>query len=156
MQTLSNMRRNSSHKHTLLAFLFLVGFYTYESIASMQIFMPPLLGVCLCLFLRFDSQDKFYSFLTVCIGVLLIESENNLPLGMLFGLFLFLGFFIIPRVQAVLNTPKIARASYVVLAYFGFYLLALLFDWLWGSVITPNVWIIIYYIVLEMCMVVFL
>ncbi len=155
MQTFSNMRRNSTYKQTLISILLFVGFYVYESVASMQMWLPPFIGVCLSLFMRFDKQDNFYGFLAVVLGVILIEAENNLPMGMLLGLFLFLSFLVIPRIQAVLDTPRIARAIYVVLAYVGFYFLALMIDGLMGSSIAPNMWIVLYYMFIEIIVVMF-
>lgn len=156
MQTFSNMRRSGSYKQTLLGVALFIGLYAYESLASMTIWLPPLIGVCLGLFMKFDTEDRFYSFIALLFGIALIESENNLPLGMLIGLFLFLTLFVVPRIQSILNTPKLAKASYVALAYLGFYVVALVLDSTMASSIAPSLWILLYYLALEIVIVMFL
>ena len=97
------MRRSGSYKQTLLGIALFATLYAYESLASMTIWLPPLIGVvCLVLFMKFDKEDRFDSFIALLFGVALIESENNLPLGMLLGLFLFLALLVVPSIQTLL------------------------------------------------------
>ena len=156
MQTFSNMRRSGSYKQTLLGIALFATLYAYESLASMTIWLPPLIGVCLVLFMKFDKEDRFYSFIALLFGVALIESENNLPLGMLLGLFLFLALLVVPSIQTLLNTPKLAKASYVALAYLGLYIVAMILDIATGSNVTPPFFIVLYYLVIEIVIVMFL
>ncbi|MCX2717224.1 hypothetical protein OQH61_05680 [Helicobacter sp. MIT 21-1697] len=150
------MRRNSTHKQTLIAFVLFVGLYIYESLASMWIWLPPFIGVCFILFLRFDKEDNVYGFLAILWGVALIEAQNNLPLGMVFGLFLFLSWFVVSRIQIILSTLRTARIVYVILTYVSFYIMLSLFDAFMGSAITPSIWIVFYYISIEILIVIFL
>lgn len=156
MQTFSNMRRNSTHKQTLIAFVLFVGLYIYESIASMWIWLPPFIGIAFILFLRFDKEDNFYGFLAVLWGIAFIEAENNVPLGMVFGLFLFLSWLIVSRIQIILSTLRTARIVYIILAYVSFYIMLSLFDAFMGSAIAPSIWIVFYYISIEILIVIFL
>ncbi|CAM3308198.1 hypothetical protein [Helicobacter labetoulli] len=156
MQTFSNMRRSGSYKQTLLGVALFIGLYAYESLASMTIWLPPLIGVCLGLFMKFDKEDRFYSFMALLFGVALIESENNLPMGMLLGLFVFLALLVVPSIQTFLNTPKFAKASYVALAYLGLYIVAMILDIATGSSITPPFFIMLYYVAIEIVIVMFL
>lgn len=156
MQTFSNMRRSGAYKQTLLALALFLALCVYESAAGMLLWLPPLIGVCLSLFMRFDKEDNFYGFLAILAGMALIEAENGLPMGMILGLFLVLYVLIIPRIQAVLNTPRIARATYVSLAYVGFYLLSCVLDSMLGSNITPSVWIMLYYMIIEILVAMFI
>lgn len=156
MQTFSNMRRSGSYKQTLLGITLFATLYAYESLASMTIWLPPLIGVCLVLFMKFDKEDEFYSFIALLFGVALIESENNLPLGMLLGLFLFLALLVVPSIQTLLNTPKLAKASYVALAYLGLYIVAVMIDIATGSNVTPPFFIVLYCLVIEIVIVMFL
>ena len=155
MQTFSNMRRNSSHKQTLLSILLFVGFYIYESIASMNIWLPPLVGVCLALFVRYDKQDNLYRFLAIIGYMVVIESENELPMGMLLALFLLLAFFVIPRIRIMFDSVRITRIACVILAYIGLLIASIATDILTGNT-TPNVWILLYYAVWEIIIVMFM
>lgn len=150
------MRRSSSYKQTLLSISLFIGLYAYESLVSMTIWLPPLIGVCLGLLMKFDKEDRFYSFLALLFGVALIESENNIPMGVLFGLFLFLALFVVPQIQTLLNTPKLAKVSYVALAYLGFYIVAMMIDITTGSHITPPFFMVLYYLAIEIVIVMFL
>ncbi len=156
MQTFSNMRRNSTHKQTLVVFILFIGLYIYESIASMWIWLPPFIGIYFILFLHFDKEDNFYGFLAVLCGIAFIEAENNLPLGIVLGLFLFLSLFVVSRIQIVLSTLRTARVVYIALAYVNFYIVLSLFDAFMGSTITPSIWIVLYYIAIEILVVIFL
>lgn len=156
MQTFSNMRRNSTHKQTLLSLLLLIGFYIYESVASMQMWLPPLIGVSLVFFIRYDKQDRMYHFLAIIGCIVFIESENSLPMGTLLGLFLVLALFVIPRVQMMFDSMRITRLACVLSAYIGFYIIALVVDMMTGSTIAPSLWIMLYYIVLEIIVAIFI
>lgn len=156
MQTFSNMRRNSTYKQTLLSFFLFLGFYIYESIASMQMWLPPLIGVCLVLFIRFGKDDGGYRFLAIIGCLAFIESENALPIGSLLVLFLILSLFVIPRIQYVFNTIRATRIACVILAYVSLYIGTLLLDVIMGSSIAPNIMMILYYIVIEIVIVMFL
>ena len=150
------MRRSSTHKQAILAIALFVGLYVYESVASLTIWLPPLIGVCLMYFIRFDREERFYSFVAVLCAIALIESENNIPLGSLLILFFFLSSLVMPRISAVLNTPRIAKTTCVVLAYVSFYIVALAVGYVLGDTFAPSVWMIAYYIVIEMVLVIFL
>lgn len=150
------MRRNSSYKQAFLGFLLFIGLYTYESAASMQIWLPPLMGVCLGLFIRFDKEDNFYASLAILAWIMLIESQNNLPMGMVLGLYTGLYLFAIPRLQTLLTTSRITWVIYVFLAYSGFYILAFIIDTFMGSAIAPSIWIILYFITFESIIAMFL
>lgn len=153
--------RISYHKkpkltHNLKPLFLGIGVFLYEIIASMQPLLPPLLGVALVLFIRYDESDDFYAFLAVIFGLFVIEIENNLPMGMILGLFVFIYALIVPRIQSLLDTPRLAKVTYALCAYVGFYLLGLGLDFIFGSEITPSFWLLLYYLALEIIVVIFL
>lgn len=156
MQTFSNMRRNSFNKDILKAIILFAGLCIYESIASMLVFLPPLIGICLILFIRFDQSDNFYSFLAVICAVIFIEIENNIPLGFLLAVFLFLSLLVIPKIQVILNTPKMLKVAYVVLAYLSYYFTIEILDLIVGVNFSCSFLMILYFIVLEIIVAIFL
>lgn len=153
---ISNTRRHRLNKQTLAIFALFIGLYLYESVVSMYFFLPPLIGVLFVLFVRFDEEDNFYAFLAIIAGILCLEAENNLPMGILLGLYLLLAFLVIPKLKIMINTPKVISVASVLIVYLGFYLLILFFRSTFGSEIMGKAWILLFYAVCEMTIVMFL
>lgn len=153
---ISNTRRHRLNKQTFATFMLFVGLYLYESVASMYFFLPPLIGVLFVLFVRFDEEDNFYAFLAIVAGILCLETENNLPMGILLGLYLFLALLVIPKLEIMINTPKVISVASVLIVYLGFYLLMLFFQSTFGSEMMGKAWMLLFYVVCEMIIVMFL
>lgn len=153
---ISNVRRHRLNKQTFATFMLFVGLYLYESVVSMYFFLPPLIGVLFVLFVRFDDEDNFYAFLAIIAGILCLESENNLPMGILLGLYLFLALLVIPKLEIMINTPKVISVASVLIVYLGFYLLMLFFQSAFGSEMMGKAWMLLFYVVCEMIIVMFL
>lgn len=148
--------RHRLNKQTFATFGLFMGLYLYASVVGMYLFLPPLIGVCFVLFVRFDEEDNFYAFLAVIAGILCLESENNLPMGILLGLYLFLAFLVIPKLEIILNTPKVISVASVLIVYLCFYILMLLFQSTFDSEMMGKAWMLLFYVVCEVIIVMFL
>lgn len=159
MQTFSNMRRNRAYKHALIAIFAFLALWVYESLATMWLYAPPLIGVAYYAFVRFsqasESKSNIYIFIAIICGLFIIEAENDLPFGLLLGLFTILSLFIMPRLQVLIGEYRIYKLSCVFVAYIGLFV-ASCFIYLLFKVPIPSLWILLYFMIVELALVVWL
>lgn len=155
MQTLSNMRRSSTYTQIFLSLLLFALSCIYVSLASMNVWIPPLIGVCFLLFLRFDKEYNLYSLLTLVVILMWIEANNNFPLGLLLGLFLILS-FITNRIQMVFDSRRLNNTIYVILAYVVLYIGLVSINIYTDSSFTPSIIMLLFYTLIEIIIAMFL
>lgn len=121
MSTLSRLQRNSFAKDLLKNLGFLIFYIFYVALSSIYIFFPPLLSL---LFVKYIKEYKNANFLGVCIvfiACLVFEVQKTSGVGIVFLLFLFLG-FVVNRIASVLDKRNIFfNVIYVLLPYIGYF-----------------------------------
>ena len=143
------MQRSISNKNSLNPFLYVILFIIYESLCSVYLFLPPLFGVLFFLFLDALKKEKTINILLIVFCLVVYESQMGFAL---FSSVIYFGLiykFIIPKLQKNFGCVSCVRASYILLAYFGFYFFLLVLSNIF-LLPMPNInYYIIYYIVIE-------
>ncbi|MDR2790591.1 MAG: hypothetical protein LBB59_06420 [Campylobacteraceae bacterium] len=131
MQTLSNMRRNSSYNRYLKLFLLALVLLLYQIFSSVYIFLSPLVGfffVYIVKNFRRDNIDVYLTFLYLCF----FELNQGFYLFSMVLLFAIFYNLLKPRIEAVLESRLWIIAITVTSAYLGLFfintLLAYIFN----------------------------
>ena len=111
--------------------------------------MPPLFGVLFLLFSRaLNKNENIYIYLIVfCLVV--FEVDKGYPLFSSTVYFLLIHKFVLPKIKQNFSCTSCINISYILLAYFGFYLFSLLLANIFLLSIPELHYYIIYYIVIE-------
>jgi hypothetical protein len=149
MQALSDMQRSLTYQNALTGFVYLLLFIVYEGVTSIYLLLPPLLGVLFFHFLRSMKLQRPGYLLLVIVMLLVYETEKGYLLFSTLVYFAFLHRFVIPKLEQSIHCTWCLNLIYVILAYIGFWLFAvLLHQMLWQPL--PSIdWHIIYYIIIE-------
>ncbi len=117
------MRRNSTYHHTLIPYLYFIAAIIYESLASMTLFMTPLLGLGFYYIIHHIYDDRRYKdFLLIFIYALYVEIDRQLiPLSFLFFTLIFYK-LIFRSIKQYVHCYLCLIIAYVTIGYLGYYL----------------------------------
>ncbi len=150
------MQRNFLDQNPLGALALLALFVVYESLSSIYLLMPPLLGLLLVHFMRSFEKQHLPSLFLVSIMLLFFEVEKGYLFASTLFYFAFLYHSIIPRLKHYIHCDNCLKFIYIVLAYIGFWLFSLLISKML-AIPSPDIdWYILYYIVIEFILVILL
>jgi len=143
------MQRSFSNKKSLTPLIYVALFVIYESLSSIYLFLPPLLGVLFLLFINSLKNDNVIAIFLVVFCLLIFESEKGY---LLFSSVIYFGLvykFVLPKIEQNFNCNPCIKISIVLLAYLGFYFFNLILSTVF---LLPQVEInyyIVYYIIIE-------
>ncbi len=143
------MQRSISNKKSLTPLIYIALFVIYESLSSIYLFLPPLLGVLFLFFIKFLKKDDFIAVFLVMFCLLVFESEKGY---LLFSTIIYFGLvykFVLPKIEQNFNCNPCIKISIVMLAYIGFYFFNLLMSSIFLVPLVGISYYIIYYIVIE-------
>jgi hypothetical protein len=150
------MQRSITYQNALAGSAFLLLFIVYESVTSIYLLLPPLLGVLFFQFMRsMERQRLGYLFLIIVMLLIYETDKGYLPFSTLVY-FTFLYHFVIPKLEQIIQCRWCLKLFYVVLAYLGFWIFTLLLHQMFWLPLPSIDWHIIYYIVIEFVLVSFL
>jgi len=127
------MRRNSTHHHPLTPYLFFIAAVLYESLASMTLFMSPLLGVGFYYIIHHIYDEKRYShFVLIFIYALYVEFDRGLiPLSFLLFTLIFYK-LLFGSIKRHLHCQVCLVFLYITIGYLGYYLFNLFLAYLFN------------------------
>ena len=143
------MQRSLSHKKSLTPLIYVALFVIYESLSSIYLFLPPLLGVLFLLFMNSLKKEDTMAFFLVAFCLLIFESEKGY---LLFSTIIYFGIiykFVLPKLKQNFNCNTCINISIVLLAYIGFYFFNVLMSTVFLLPLVGISYYIIYYIVIE-------
>lgn len=152
MQTLSNMRRDSSYSQSLKNILLLLGLFVYECLASMFVYLPPLLGVLFLLFRHYDQKEDFWQFCIIIAIMFVVEIFYDMPLWLLFVLFVVLRYIVIAWLTHF-NVKYIIHIAQVILTYIGLYVALVCISIITRATLDLNPIVLVYYCLFEIILV---
>ncbi len=117
------MRRNSTHYRTLTPYILFIVAILYESLASMTLFMSPLLGVGFYYIVHYSTHKERYSdFILIIFYTLYVEINRGLvPLSFLFFTLIFYK-SVFHTMQKYIHCHICIPLLYVTLSYLGYFL----------------------------------
>jgi hypothetical protein len=143
------MQRSLSYKISLAPIILLPLFVFYESLSSIYLLMPPLLGVLFHFFIKSKESENFRLLISIIIMLIIFEAEKGyLFLSTLFY-FTLLYQFIIPTLKKNIVCKSCLNLLFMILAYGGYYLFALLMSHIFLLEAPKVDYYVVYYILLE-------
>ena len=130
-------------------FLYTALYVLYESFSTIYLFLPPLFGVLFVLLVNALDKDDTLSVVFISFCLVVFEADKGYILFSSIMFLLFVYKFIIPKIIQNVSCYSCIKASYILLAYIGFYLVNSLISSIF-LLPPPSVnYYIIYYIVIE-------
>jgi len=143
------MQRSISDQKSLAPFVYVALFVLYESLSSIYLILPPLLGVLFYLFIQaFRKEDLAYIVLVV-FSILIFESEKGYILFSTVIYFALVLKIVLPKIEQNFNCKVCVNISIVLLAYVGFYFFTSVISSIFLLPMPAVNYYIIYYIVIE-------
>jgi len=143
------MQRSITYPFYIKAIALFLLFVIYESMSSIYLFLPPLLGVIFFYFIRaLDKQDIALLLLVVTLA-LVYEAEKGYLLLSSLVYFSFTYKFIIPKLRQVIECHRCMDFLYIILAYIGFWLFTLLMQKIFWIELASMDWSVVWYILAE-------
>lgn len=141
------MQRIGTDTRSLESVVWFVGLVVYESLSTLHAYLPPLFGLVLA-YLYAKQDEK--SFMFVFAYLLFYEADHS---HIIFSTWLFAWLFlkfIMPLAEENIVCKRCLHVLGIVVAYFGFYLFTLVFNFLLGIQDESFEYLLlIYYIVVE-------
>ncbi len=144
------MQRSLTNKKKLTAIVIVAAFVLYQSLSSVYLLLPPLLGVLFFYFVRALENEDLHSLILIIILLLVFEAEKDFLLFSSLVYFTFIYRFVIPKLRVLINCWFCLKVMFLFLAYPGFIVFSYILNQvLWVEV--PRVdWHMIYYMFAEL------
>ena len=143
------MQRSITYPFYIKAIALFLLFVVYESMSSIYLFLPPLLGVIFFYFIRaLDKQDIGLLLLVVSLA-LVYEAEKGYLLLSSLVYFSFIYKFVLPKLRQVIECRSCMHLLYILLAYIGFWLFTLLMQKIFWVELASMDWSVLWYILVE-------
>jgi len=143
------MQRSLSNKKILGTFGIGIAFVLYQSLSSIYLLLPPLLGVIFFYFIHALEKEDVGSLIFIIILLLVFEAEKDFLLFSSLVYFTFIYRFIIPRLRMMISCKLCLKGFFLFLAYPGF----LTYTYVLNQVLWVEVpsfdWHIFYYMFIE-------
>ena len=143
------MQRSITNKKSIAPLVYIVLFAVYESLSSIYLFLPPLLGVLFVLFVDALEREDTIAVMVVAFCLVLFEADKGYTLFTSIIYFIIVYKFIMPRLIQSTSCYSCIKISYIVLAYLGFFLFNYILSKIFLSPMPTMNYYIIYYIVIE-------
>jgi len=133
MQTLSNMRRNSTYHRTLAPYIIFVVAIIYESLASMTLFMTPLLGVGFYYIVHNIYDERRYrDFILIFLYALYVEIDRSFVILSFFFFTLIFYKFLFQSFKEYVHCQNCLVLLYVAIGYLGYFIFNLFLTYLFN------------------------
>ncbi|MEA3522485.1 MAG: hypothetical protein U9R50_05890 [Campylobacterota bacterium] len=143
------MQRSLSHKISINPIIVLPLFLLYESLSSIYLLLPPLLGLIFYLFVDARESNNIKSLFIVVVMLIIYEAEKGyLFLSTLFY-FTLLYQFLLPYLKQNIICKSCLKFIFISLVYLGYYLLILLVSHVFLLEVPMIDLHVIYYILIE-------
>ena len=143
------MQRSLTYKKVLAGIGLTIGFALYQSLSSIYLLLPPMLGVLFFYFMYALEKEDLSKLLLVVLLLLVFEAEKDFLLFSTLVYFTFVYRFVIPRLRVMINCKVCLKVIFLSLAYLGFIFFSyVLSQVLWVE--SPSLdWHIFYYMFIE-------
>jgi len=143
------MQRSLAYKKILTGFLLVIGFVIYQTLSSIYLLLPPMLGVLFFHFIYALEKEDLSKLLLVLLLLLVFEAEKDFLLFSSLVYFTFIYRFVIPHLRIMISCTVCLKIIFIILAYLGYIFFSyVLSQVLWVE--TPSIdWHVFYYMFIE-------
>ena len=143
------MQRSLTYKKILTGASLSIGFILYQSLSSIYLLLPPMLGVLFFYFIYALKKEDLSKLLLVILLLLVFEAEKDFLLFSSLVYFTFVYRFVIPRLRIMISCSICLKIIFLLIAYLGFIFYSyILSQVLWVEVPSFD-WHIFYYMFIE-------
>lgn len=144
------MQRSLTYKNYIVGFIYFFLFIIYESLSNVYLWMPPLFGLLLLLFVQNLRNENLFNVTFISMALLVYEAQKDyVAFSAILYAILFYKLIVVP-LNSVTKCNNCIKAVVVLLSYSGYYL----FNFLLSQVfLLPMVQInfyAVYYTVVEL------
>lgn len=143
------MQRSISNQNSLTPFVYIALFVLYESLSSIYLFLPPLLGVLFYIFINSLKDDDSVASFLIIFCLIIFESEKGYNLFSVVIYFALVYKFILPRLEQNFSCSPCIKISVVLLAYVGFYFFGVMLSSIFLTPMPSINYYVVYYIIIE-------
>lgn len=143
------MQRSITNKKSIAPLVYIVLFAIYESLSSIYLFLPPLLGVLFVLFVYALEKEDTISVMAIAFCLVIFEADKGYILFSSIIYFIIVYKLIMPRLIQRTSCYSCIKISYILLAYLGFFLFNYILSKIFLSPMPTINYYIIYYIIIE-------
>jgi hypothetical protein len=143
------MQRSLSHKISINPIIILPLFLIYESLSSIYLFIPPLLGLVFYLFINAKESDSIKLLLIITIMLIIYEAEKGFLFLSTLLYFTIIYHLLIPYLQQNIVCKSCLKFIFIFIAYIGYYLFILLLSQIFIFEAPSIDMYIVYYILME-------
>lgn len=143
------MQRSFTYKKILTGLLLVISFGLYQSLSSIYLLFPPMLGVLFFYFVYALEKEDLPKLLLVLVLLLVFEAEKDFLLFSSLVYFTFIYRFVMPRLHIMISCQVCLKVLMLNIAYLGYIFFSyILAQVLWVEV--PSIdWHIFYYMFME-------
>jgi hypothetical protein len=143
------MQRNFINKE-YLKYIYLFIFLIYDSISTLNILFPAMIGMLSIFFYKALKSNDTYYIASFVFVLLIFESNRDLLLFSTSLFFTMSYYYIVPHLSNITNCIKCLETIFIIFAYFGYIIFSVILSYLFeAQFISTDIFIIIYYILLE-------
>jgi len=143
------MQRSFTYKKILTGLVLVISFGLYQSLSSIYLLFPPMLGVLFFYFMQALNKEDLPKLVLVLVLLLIFEAEKDFLLFSSLVYFTFIYRFVIPRLGIMISCKVCLKVLLINLAYLGYVLFSyILAQVLWVELPSFD-WHIFYYMFLE-------
>ena len=121
----------------------------YESLSTIYLFLPPLLGVLFFYFIRALDRQDISMLILVTAMLLLYEADKGYLIFSSLVYFAFVYKFMLSKIQQMIKCKPCLRFLYIIFAYIGFWLFTLLLHQVFWMEAPELGWYVLWYIIFE-------
>lgn len=143
------MQRSITNKKSIAPLVYIALFAIYESLSSVYLFLPPLLGVLFVLFVDALEREDTIAVMSIAFCLVIFEADKGYTLFTSIIYFIIVYKFIMPRLIQSTSCYSCIKISYVILAYLGFFMFNYILSKIFLSPMPTMNYYIIYYIIIE-------
>jgi len=143
------MQRSFTYKKILTGSVLVLSFVLYQSLSSIYLLLPPMLGVLFFYFIHALEKEDLPKLLLVILLLLVFEAEKDFLLFSSLVYFTFIYRFVIPRLRIMVSCHVCIKILLLFISYLGYIAFSyVLSQVLWVE--APSIdWHVFYYMFIE-------
>jgi hypothetical protein len=143
------MQRSIINKDYLKIF-YLILLVIYDSIATVYILLPPLLGIIAIYFYQSLKDSTIYFTYALIIFLLILEANREFIFFSTSIFYIISYYYIIPHLKNITTCKKCLETIYIIIAYIGYIIFSIVLSYLLDTdFISIDIFLVIEYILIE-------
>lgn len=122
MRIIKEIKHNDTYREIIKAAVLCAIFFVWTMLSHIFLFLPPMIGLLFIIFIDLYQKKNFIGIIAIMFCLVVFESENQLPLGVLAIVFLIVNYIIVEKFNLIFGHNIFFVFWYVGLLYLGYFL----------------------------------